>query len=61
MMELDFRGCKTRKDVEAVFEKERKRLGDDVKSIDLVKELFFSDVDGCDVLKVGDKMEKKKE
>lgn len=40
-MELNFVGCKTREDVEKVFEDERKRLGEDVKSIDLVKELFF--------------------
>lgn len=49
MMELNFIGCKTKEDVEKVFEDERKRLGDDIGSIDTIKKLFFDETKSEDL------------
>ena len=43
MMELDFRGVKTKEDVEAVFNKTERQLEKEIRDLGRVRELFFED------------------
>ena len=45
-MELDFRGCTTKEDVEAVFEDKKLSLQEEVENMEKLRILFFEeDVD----------------
>ena len=42
-MELDFRGCKTKEDVEKVFDKKEDDLVKDIDNIGKLRVLFFEE------------------
>ena len=43
VLELDFRGVKTQKDVEAVFNKTERQLEKDIRDLGKLRELFHED------------------
>ncbi len=43
MIELNFKGCKTKADVEKVFDKKEDELAEDINRIGKLRILFFED------------------